>query len=62
MFWYLYVEIWRRFLITWPGRILFLSNFVLEILLTIVSHVSHQYYLPKKKRQPHITYNKNIDK
>ena len=49
MFWYLYVEIWRRFLITWPGRILFLSNFVLEILLTIVSHVSHQYYLPKKK-------------
>ena len=49
MFWHLYVEIWRRFLITWPGRILFLSNFVLEILLTIVSHVSHQYYLPKKK-------------
>ena len=32
------VEIWRRFLITWQGRIFFLSNFVLEILLTIGSH------------------------
>ena len=31
------VEIWRRFLITWQGRS-FLSNFVVEILLTIGSH------------------------
>ena len=51
------VEIWRRFPITWQGRILFLNNFVLEILMTIVCRfLCFSSVLFTKKRQPHITY------